>query len=188
MRIRILLVSLLVGLLVSGYLVVQPVQAEQLVQVGQLQWEQFSSREGGFSVLMPVKPTQKKQATNSGSLPLEANQFTASLEEGKITYSVSYTNFPNEFAQLPPNVLLDSLSSRFTSDSRLKVLSQQDIRLGRYSGKEFKLETPGATIVKYRVYLVEQRLYQLIAEVPKDRESTLSSDTERFMSSFQLLQ
>jgi hypothetical protein len=187
MKTRILLLLLLASLLVYGYPAVQPVLAEASVQVAQPQWEQFSSREGGFTVLMPVKPIEKRQATNSENLPIEANQFTASLEEGKVTYSVSYTNFPSEFAQFPPNILLDSLSSRFTTDKRLKLLNQQDISLDRHPGKEFKLETPGETIVIYRAYLVEQRLYQLIAEIPKARETALSSETERFLGSFQLL-
>ena len=187
MKTRVFLLPLLASLLLSGYPLVQPVQAEQSVQVAQSQWEQFSSSEGGFTVLMPIKPTQKRQTTNSESLAVEANLFTASLEEGKITYSVSYTNFPSEVAQLPPDVILDSISSRFTSDKNIKLLNQQDISLGQHPGKEFKFEAPGEKIVQYRAYLVEQRLYQVIAELPKVRESTLSSDTEKFLSSFQLL-
>jgi hypothetical protein len=186
MKTLIFLLLLLSGLLISEYPAVQPVQAEQLVQVAQPKWEQFSSPEGGFTVLMPVKPSQKKQTTGS-AVSLDANLFTASLEEGKVIYSVSYTNFPSELAQLPPDVLLDSLSSSFTKNKKLKVLNQQDISLGSYPGREFKFETPGERIVSYRAYLVEQRLYQIIAEIPKDRESTLSSDRERFLSSFQLL-
>ena len=51
----------------------------------------------------------------------------------------------------------------------------------------FKFETPEGTLVKQRFFLVKQRLYQLITEIPKARESALSSDVEKFMSSFQLL-
>lgn len=183
----IFLLPLSLSFLIGGYPVVQTVQAKQQIQVAQSKWEQVSSTEGGFTVLMPIKPTQKTQTTEGAALSLEDHRFIASLEEGKVTYTVSYTNFPEELSQLPPNVILDSISSRFTNDKKLKSLNQQDITLGQHSGKEFKFETPEGTLVKQRFFLVKQRLYQLITEIPKVRESALSSDVEKFMSSFQLL-
>ena len=187
MKTSVLLLPIFVGLLVGGLPAVQLVQAEQPAQEAQPQWKQFSSPEGGFTILMPVPPTQKSQTADSAPMSLDAHFFTASLEEGKVTYTVSYTNLPEEMAQFPPNLILDSLSSRFTNDSKLKLLNQKDINLERYSGKEFKFEAPGEILVSYRAYLVEKRLYQVTTEIPKDRESALSSDTDRFMNSFQLL-
>jgi hypothetical protein len=191
MRIRVFLLPILVSWLGSGYPAVQAVKAEQPAeppaQVDQLKWEQISSPEGGFTVLMPTKPTQKKTTTEGELLSLEENRFTASLEEGKVTYTISYTDFPDELSHLPPNVILDSITSRFTNDKKLKLINQQDISLGQASGKEFKFEAPGEILVKQRVYLVKQRLYQLVTEIPKARESALSSDVEKFMNSFQLL-
>ena len=187
MKTRVILLPLVVSLLVGGYPAVQGVQAEQPVQVAQPKWEQFSSPEGGFTVLMPAKPTQQTKTTEGEVLSLEDHRFTASLEQGKVTYSVSYTDFPDEVSKLPSNVILDSIGSHFTNDSKLKGLNQQDIKLGEYSGKEFKFESSGETLVKHRVYLVKQRLYQIVTEIPKARESELSKDVEKFMSSFQLL-
>ncbi|HEY9612509.1 hypothetical protein [Allocoleopsis sp.] len=187
MRTQFLLLSALSSLLMSGYPVLQSVRAEQLFLVQQQKWEKVSSSEGGFTVLMPVAPTQNRQTTDGNNVSLDANLFTASLEEGKVKYSVSYTNFPDAVAQLPSDFILDSLSSRFTNDRNLKLINQQDIRLEQYSGKEFKFEAPGDKIVKYRAYLVKQRLYQLTTEIPKNRESALSGDIEKFMTSFQLV-
>lgn len=187
MKTRLLLLPVFVGCLVSGYPAAQAIGAEQPAAVSQQQWKSFSSSEGGFTILMPVTPTQKRQTTDNAHVSLNANLFTASLEEGKISYSVSYTNFPDEVAQLPPNFLLDSLAARFTNDRTIKLINQQDISLGRYPGKEFKFEAPGEKLVKYRAYLVNQRLYQIISEIPQDRETMLSDDVEKFMNSFQLL-
>ena len=186
MKVNILLVSILTNCLVGGYPAVQSVRAEPLIQAVQPEWKEFASPEGGFSVLMPVPPTQKRQSTNSSTLSLDSNLFTASLEESKVVYSVAYTNFPEELAEFPPNLLLDSLSHRFTNDKTIKLLSQQDISFGKYPGKEFKFESPGEILVKHRTYIVEKRLYQLTAEMPKARESALSNDTDRFLNSFRL--
>ena len=186
MKAKTLLVPLLASWLVGGYPTMLSVRGEQLVQTVQPQWKEFSSSEGSFSVLMPVTPTQKTQSTNSSTVSLDSNLFTASLEEGKVVYSVAYTNFPEELAQFPPNLLLDTLSGRFTNDKKIKLLSQQDISLGQYPGKEIKFEAPGEIIVKHRTFIAEKRLYQLTAEIPKDRESALSNDTDRFLNSFRL--
>lgn len=156
MKTKLLLLPVLVGCLVNGYPAAQSIGAQQPAAVSQQQWKPFSSSEGGFSILMPVTPTQKRQTTdNNAHVSLNANLFTASLEEGKVTYSVSYTNFPDEVAQLPPNFLLDSLAARFTNDRNIKLINQQDISLGQYPGKEFKFEVPGEKLVKYRAYLVK---------------------------------
>lgn len=187
MKMKVFLLPLWAGLLVGMYPVIQSVQAQQPLQVAQQSWQPFSSPQGGFSVLMPVTPTQKRQTTDGSIMRLDAHLFTAALEEGQVTYSVSYTDFPDEMAEFPPNLLLDSLSSRFTTDRKIKLLNQQDTNLGQYPGKEFNFEAPGETIVKYRAYVVKQRLYQVITEIPKARESALSTDVERFMSSFRLL-
>jgi len=186
MKAKTLLVPLLASWLVGGYPAVQSVRAEPLVQTVQPEWKEFSSPEGGFSVLMPVPPTQKRQSTNSSTLSLDSNVFTASLEEGKVIYSVAYTNFPEELAEFPPNLLLDSLSNRFTNDKKIKLISLQNISFGKYPGKEFKFEAPGEIIVNHRTYIAEKRLYQLTAEIPKARESALSNDTDRFLNSFRL--
>ena len=188
MRTKIYFVPLLASLLMGVYPVAtQFVRAEPVVQATQSQWEKFSSPEGKFSILMPVKPTQEKQTTGSSSLSLETNLFKASSNSNQATYSVSYTDFPRELAQLPPSFLFDSLSSRFTSDRKLKLLKQQDIKLNEYPGKEFQFEAPGETIITYRAYLVDNRLYQVISEIPKSAGNASSSDSEKFLNSFQLL-
>ncbi|HEY9604193.1 MAG TPA: hypothetical protein V6C85_21440 [Allocoleopsis sp.] len=188
MRTKVYFIPLLASFLVGGYpAATQLVRAEPAAQAAQSQWEKFSSPEGKFSILMPVKPTQEKQTTGSSSLSLETNLFKASSNNNQATYSVSYTDFPPELAQLPASFLFDSLSSRFTSDRKLKLLKQQDIKLNEYPGKEFQFEASGRTLITYRAYLVEKRLYQVISETPKSTGNAPSSDSEKFLNSFQLL-
>lgn len=186
MKTKVLLRSLLWGLLVSGYPIMMPVQAEPSVQVAQSQWQPFSDSQGGFTVLMPVTPTPKKQTQESAIGKIDFYSFTASQEEGSITYLVSYNDFPSAVVELPPEVLLDSLRSAFVADRNVRLVNEEEIRLGNYPGREFKIEIPGKTAVIHRAYLVGPRLYQLVTETPLDREQELSGDTEKFFSSFEL--
>lgn len=187
MNVKVLLRSLLWGLLVGCYPVVAPVQAElPVVQLAQSEWQQFTDSQGGFTILMPVTPAQKKQTQESALGPLDLYSFAASLDEGSVSYVVSYNDFPREVLELPPEILLDSFRSGFIADRNVRLLDEKEITLGNYPGREFKLEIPGKASVTHRVYLVKERLYQLVTEVPLDREQDLSDDTEKFLDSFQL--
>lgn len=179
--------SLLASLLICGYPTVMLVQAQQPVQLAQLQWQQFSSQEGGFTILMPGIPTQKKTSMGGEVLSIEGHMFKVALENDSISYTVFYADFPSEMAQLPSELILSSIASALSSQKDLKVLSEQDISLGSYPGKEFRLENPGKAIVRHRVYWVKQRVYQVAVETPLDKEQALSSDVEKFFNSFQLL-
>jgi hypothetical protein len=187
MRAKVLLRSLLASLLVCGYPSIVSVQAKQPVQLAQLQWKEFSSKEGSFTVLMPGTPMQKKTSMGGEVLSIDGHIFKVALENDSVSYTVCYADFPSEVAQLPTELLLSSVTSALSSQKDLKVLSEQDIRLGSYPGKEFRLENPGKAIVRHRVYWVKQRVYQVAVETPVDRVQALSSDVDRFFNSFQVL-
>jgi hypothetical protein len=187
MKTKVFLSSLLLGFLVGGYPTVGLTQTARPVQLSQSQWQPFSDRQGGFTVLMPGTPASKKQTHNSPLGAIDIYSFTTSLDEGNVTYLVTYSDFPSAVVDLPPELLLDSIRSGFAADRKIKLLNQQDISLGSYPGKEFKLEVSEKVAITHRAYLVKQRLYQVVAQTPVEKGSTLSADIEKFLSSFKLL-
>ena len=186
MKAKFLLRSLLVSLLICGYPIIVSVQARQPVQLAQLQWKEFSSKEGGFTVLMPGTPTQKTTSMGGEFLSIDGHTFNVALENDSISYTVFYADLPSEMTQLSAELILSTIASALSSQNNLRVLSEQDIHLGSYPGKEFRLENSGKAIVRHRVYWVKQRVYQVAVETPVDREKALSIDIEKFLNSFQL--
>lgn len=115
MKAKVLLRALLGSLLICGYPTVVSVQAKQPVQLAQLQWREFSSPEGSFTVLMPGTPTKKTTSVGGEFLSIDGHLFTVSLDNNSVTYGVFYADFPSEFTQLPAELILSSLASSFSS-------------------------------------------------------------------------
>lgn len=151
------------------------------------EWVSFKSDKGGFSVSMPAPPTERMQTVSTGGGDINTYLFSTSLNNGTINYTVSYMDLPKAAASVPENVLLEALSGGITGDQRLKVLSERAIKLDNYNGREFKIESPTRSLVQHRTYIVNQRVYQIAAEVPVANANTLLGDVERFLSSFKLL-
>jgi hypothetical protein len=174
--------------LIGGYPTFQLVQASLTVEIAQAQsiWKPFSSQDGGFRVLMPGTPTQEKRTTktNFGSLPV--NVFSV-IRENEAGYLVSYLDFPRDIAlnSRELNQSLSAIASGFAQGSGGKLVSQRNIRLGNFPGREIRLQFEQGVIGRGRLYLINKRMYVVMAITNKERYLTKS--IEGFLNSFQLV-
>jgi hypothetical protein len=66
-----------------------------------------------------------------------------------------------------------------------KLLSQENINLGAYPGRELKLwDEKEGIFLTGRVFIVNQRLYMLLVGSPKNPQV---SDVRKFFDSFELI-
>ena len=174
--------------LLGGYPTFQLVQASLTVEIAQAQsiWKPFSSQDGGFRVLMPGTPTQEKRTTktNFGSLPV--NVFSV-IRENEAGYLVSYLDFPRDIAlnSRELNQSLSAIATGFAQGSGGKLVSQRNIRLGNFPGREIRLQFEQGVIGRGRLYLINKRMYVVMAITNKERYLTKS--IEGFLNSFQLV-
>ena len=155
----------------------------------QAEWKEFRSKEGGFTVLTPVTPVYRKQASTTPGGTFEAHLFTATA--ALLNYAVIYLDLPEaQVAESGPATVLEANRDSFVEGARGKLAADQKVTLEGHPGREFRVERPGdaqAPAKEYRVrqYLVRNRLYQVIAVSP--RVESPSPDQERFLRSFKLL-
>ena len=183
---KVLLPLLITTLLVGGYARVEIAQAEQPIQIAQSIWKPFSSPEGGFTVLMPGTPTLEQETINDPQLgSVNLNGFIGERPDEAI-YMVVYADLPSNVVLTPDDAdtLLQSLIREFSNDPGDRLLNQQTINLGNYPGKEVKVEHIGGVTGRYRIYLVNQRLYVL--GVVTSKEQYLQKSIQGFLDSFQL--
>jgi hypothetical protein len=183
---------LLCGVVLAGAAIGQPGQAQSSqkqssMQVAQAQWQSFSPSDGGFSVLMPGQPTQRKQTLNTPAGDINTYFYISTQDSGKVNYTVSYVELPKGVQNMPAPVLLEAMASGLMGDDRMKVVSEQAIKLGDYPGRAFKIEAPDKALIMHRAYLVKQRIYQIAVQVPQAQEKALAGDVDRFFNSFKLL-
>jgi hypothetical protein len=155
---------------------------------GKSDWHTLEIPEGGFSVLMRSEPHYVKQA-----LDTPAGQMTAHLyssDRPSSYYAVGYSDYPLALV-IGANTEQIFSSVRDTWVRRIggRLVKSSDLKLaGTYPGLEFEAEgkANGAdAFVQARIFLVDQRLYQVIAmgrknEVPQ-------GEINRFLDSFKLV-
>jgi len=152
-------------------------------------WKEFSTAVGGFSILMPGTPQEQKQSLDSEIGPID--YYTFSSEDRASAYVVGYADYPADLIrQADPDAMLDGARDGAVSNVKGKLVNEREMSLRDYPGKELEIEAPiggvsqNGTIIT-RLYLVDQRLYQLITVTPQGRDS--SEDVQKFLDSFKLL-
>lgn len=125
------------------------------------EWKEFSPDEGQFSILMPgenisdITPEQSEKSD-----VVESTKMYLITHETNV-FMVSYADFNNDVTQIYPTELLDSAVQGILEDGT-KLLSQENINLGAYPGRELKLwDEKEGIFLTGRVFIVNQRLYML---------------------------
>ncbi len=149
------------------------------------EWKQFLSDEGKFSILMPDKEILDMTPSKESILPgIQTIKLNATMKDNSV-FLAGYADFDINLNQFPSNEILDSFLQGML-EGKTNLLSQKNIQLGQYQGKEVKIqdETKGITY-NSRVFLVGQRIYILMVGGTKTPQT---SDTQKFFNSFQLIQ
>lgn len=153
------------------------------------EWEEITSEEGWFSISMPSEPAEQQQ-----NLPDELVLHSFMAEGEQAAYAVMYSDFPEMITvadqELIEQLLDDGRDGALTNMSGTLV-GEESVSLGDHPGRHIVYDiseqaTPGGGEGILRVYLVDGRLFQLMAlgvkgELPAE-------DVERFLKSFQVLE
>lgn len=187
MKTRIVLPFFITTFLFLGYPTFKAVQANQATLIAQQSiWKPFSSKEGGFKILMPGTPTLDKRNINSRGVSIPFNGFYVNRQD-EAFYGVAYMELPRNTTlnSSEVNQLLSRVVSSFSEGAKGRLVSQRNIRLGNFPGKEFRSQLDQGAIAKGRTYWVNKRLYLVV--VATNKETSLTKSINGFFNSFQLL-
>jgi hypothetical protein len=147
------------------------------------EWKEYSSPEGRFTVDLPGAPKQSKEKrqTKFGSVDAQLVIYSGGKD---IFYGIAYLDYPESVVKAHrADELLDG-----ASDSAVKgvkggrVEGQEKISLGGNPGRQVIIDAPGNLTLTVRMYMVKNRLYQVISSVGKGKEK--EADPKRFLDSF----
>jgi hypothetical protein len=155
-----------------------------------LDWQTFTSDEGGFSVLFPGQPAQATQVMTGSNGDSEL--ITYNWQAGPTLYTVGYSDYSAaDLKNLDPNDILDVALDGAVKNVKGKVLVKQEITLEQYPGRDVTIEFPdrpdyaGGGIVRLKLYLVNQRIYEVMTISVK--ADLLADAHKKFINSFTLL-
>jgi WD40 repeat protein/CHAT domain-containing protein/tetratricopeptide (TPR) repeat protein len=150
-----------------------------------LTFERFTSREAGFSVLMPGKPETKTKTLVSLDGPVTLHFFMVRDRLG--TFGANYSELPAAALkrQTPEQILDDATASAAVGVG--KKLDERKIKLGEHPGREILIEATGGEVYsRMRFYFFRDRLYQVSVSGP-GRASVATKEADRFLDSFKEL-
>ena len=153
------------------------------------QWQELALSDAGFSVLMRGQPQYARQQVDSPAGKMEAHIYSSDRPDSY--FAVGYSDYPITLVLgVPPQQVLSGVRDTWVRRIDGKIITQDSgVKLaGKYPGLEFTARgTVNGTeaFLQARLYLVDQRLYQLIAlgrasEVPQ-------GVVNRFLNSFRLV-
>ena len=144
-------------------------------------WKEFKSEGGRFSVLLPGQPKEEAQtkATTGG----EVQTHRLNLDLGHVAYAIAYTDLPaDRVAAVTPNVILDGIRDDNAKKGVLR--SNKTITLDGNPGRELVTEDAKDVITRMRVYMVKNRLYQIV--VTSEKKTDSPDDVKKMLDSFKL--
>lgn len=146
-------------------------------------WQPYISQEGGFSVDLPMQPTDETESIELGGTEfdwkvIEGRNFTAPDD----SYSVAYTDVSSEDLQAGTDALLNRVGTNLIKRWRAEnvIESGRELSLDGNPGRSFVGTTKDGQIVAVRFYLVGQRMYGV--GVLSDNLTNIS----RFLDSFEV--
>jgi regulation of enolase protein 1 (concanavalin A-like superfamily) len=148
-------------------------------------WEPVISKEGGFSVEMPIKP-----ALNTSSTRKDKGGTTKLMQIGCETdagiYIVQKAEFPTPIAKGAEDEQLNAERDEFAKEWRGKVTGEKKVRASGRMGRDFTIrgkpvKDSGVLTVRVREYLDGKAVYAVIVCSLPNRE--LPEDTGRFLGS-----
>jgi hypothetical protein len=148
----------------------------------------FSSKEGGFTVLLPGDPKAdvKKHKGPGGNKEVANHIFT--VDQKTAAYVVAYMIDPGlaKAGEAGIKKALENARRGAEASTRGKPIDKdKPITLDGHPGLEFQLDVPNLGIYRSRVYIVGDRFYQVSILGPK--EVATGPQADMVLDSFKLM-
>lgn len=147
--------------------------------------ETVVSRDGGFSATFPVKTQATSLPVKSGEIDVTMKMVAA--EKDGASFVVSYVDYPTgALAQKSLDQAFQDIIDGTVGNVQGALRTASPIALGGTTGREVLIDVPAQNVaVHERIFLVGDRLYQVMYGGPKGTES--AKDAMAFLDSFKLL-
>ena len=145
----------------------------------------FKSKEGKFSVALPDKPTEKTNSVKFGEIEVKMHVFAVKHNEG--VFLVTYNDYPKDVIGNDGGKFLAGVVERNAANLKGKLTSNEKITIGKkkHPGHIVRIEMPDdKRLYRARVFLVDDRLYQVVALGPD--EFAKSKAVDDYLNSFEI--
>ena len=154
-------------------------------------WIEYKPTGGRFSVLLPGAPAESIQTIDSalGKKKLHMSLLMVQIDESLAVCLTAYSDFPLSFTDEGEirKIINSGRDELFLAKPSRKLISEKDIHLDSYIGRELTFEDGGLLMIQ-RMFLVNERFYQMTVGVPKESKLELLDNVrQKIFSSYKIL-
>lgn len=137
---------------------------------------------------LPIGQNGTLTIPNIPNATIDAHMYTVNQEkEQGIIYMFSYADYPKGYiTSANLEIVLDGAREGALANSKATLLHEEKITKGRLRGRELKAAVGKDMIIRGRMYLFNNRLYQAITISRSDNRKAYKYIT-KFLDSFRLL-
>jgi hypothetical protein len=155
---------------------------EQKVPAG---WKKLQSDKGRYSILLPEDGQEEKLVQD---LPTGDGQttklFLHGCQRGKSLFAATYADYSQAPAPEKVQAVIDAVIGGNARGQKGTVTGSQEIKLLGLPGKEAEIKKGNGAVVKLRVFLDGNRLYQIMVGGPPN--DVPEKDVKTFLDSFKV--
>ncbi len=145
-----------------------------------LEWKEVTSQDGGFKVLMPPGAAKLHAEEEPPVGKITLNTYT--VKQNGDGYFVGWADLPAK-PPFDPAEFLKGVAKRYDNS---EVKASKEVTFRDSPGREFELETAKGRKVLGRLYIVKNRLYELIV-IGEGSQAPPSAEARKFFDSFGLI-
>lgn len=152
-------------------------------------WREFTASKDEFKAFFPGKPIEREMPAAKDAKIKSAYYWA---HNAGADFSIVITNYPYVVQDLETlNLAYENLRAYFAQLPNQKLESFRNTATGKYQGRELVVEDKkNNLLMRIRVYIVGQRVYQLIVSASAENTSPAANDfyakaANRFFDSFQ---
>ncbi len=108
------------------------------------------------------------------------------LEKNKIVYMILHSDYPKDYiSNSDKKVILDNARDGGVRNSHGTLLTEEIFNISSFPGRDIKVEGPNGEILRFKILLVNNTLYQW--GVGATKQTIYSKSVLKFFDSFKLL-
>jgi TonB family protein len=153
-------------------------------------WKEFSSSEGGFTILFPRTPRKSTGAVDVGTLVVKT--YTYSAQDDAALYSVTYFDVPHavDDSKVSGELLL-GIRNFVLAELKGTLLNDIPVSLENNAGRSLEISVPGGGTARAMIIIAEHRLYRVTVvpakRVAPEAEASARAVSTRYLESFNLI-
>jgi hypothetical protein len=154
-------------------------------------WNLVDVADGGFKVFLPGEIDRKVNLLQVDGKSVEQTLLLATQKKHDAFYMVAWSDLSvqESLSEADRIKILDSTKASFLRSFRGSLTEQIRFKLGGNSGMQYRMNSRvrgNPFTITSRSYVVGNRLYHVLAAIPKRVEPYLTGSTVGFLRSFQL--